>query len=359
MSLAPPTEAFGGVKVYNLSSVGKALPSWVFSKKKKDAVVNSRKKRRKTGEIADERIEVIQDLFFPTMCGRVKVSRDGGTLMATGGYPPQVRAFELRELSLKFSRHFETDVVQFQMLSQDWKKVVFLLADRSVEFHSQFGKHHVTRIPHHGRTLAYQRETCELLLGGVGDEVYRLNLERGSFMSPLKTGASAINQLAVHPTHGMLAVGTQDGVVQCWDPRQRVSLGSTCPFDAPQLAATSGFETGTADRKEVTSLRFDQRGLQLAVGTSSGHVVLYDIRRSTPLLVKDHQYGLPIVDIKYHEESGNVVHHNSAAIGRERRGTLPWLGHDLFGVGDGAPRRVLPAFTGTRASLVPFSRLYD
>ena len=88
--------------------------------------------------------------------------------MATGGYPPQVRAYELRELSLKFSRHFEAEVVQFQMLSPDWKKAVFLLADRSVEFHSQFGKHHVTRIPTFGRAIGYQRETCELLLGGSG-----------------------------------------------------------------------------------------------------------------------------------------------------------------------------------------------
>ena len=200
MSLAPPTE-LGGVKVYNLSSVGKALPSWVHERRK---AKQQARKKRKPGLDPDMRLEVIQDLFFPTACGRVKLSRDGDTLMATGGYPPQVRAYELRELSLKFSRHFETEVVQFQLLSPDWKKAVFLLADRSVEFHSQFGKHHVTRIPHHGRALAYQRETCDLLLGGVGGDVYRLNLERGCFLSPFKTGASAVNALAVHPGHSCI-----------------------------------------------------------------------------------------------------------------------------------------------------------
>ena len=51
--------------------------------------------------------------------------------MATGNYPPQVRAYELRELSLKFSRHFTADVIQFQILSDDWKKMAFLLSDRS------------------------------------------------------------------------------------------------------------------------------------------------------------------------------------------------------------------------------------
>ena len=173
-ALPPPTE-LGGVKVYNLSSVGKKLPAWVMSKKK-SLVALAKKRRRKEATDGGDRIEVIQDLFFPTTCGRVKVSRDGSMLMATGGYPPQVRAYELRELSMKFSRHFETDVVQFQMLSPDWKKAVFLLADRSIEFHSQFGKHHVTRIPHHGRCMGYQRETCELLLGGVGGDLYRLSL---------------------------------------------------------------------------------------------------------------------------------------------------------------------------------------
>ena len=52
-------------------------------------------------------------------------------------------------------------------------------------------------------------------------------------------------------------------------------------------------------------MRFAPGGLQLAVGTASGHVVIYDIRRGAPLLVKDHQYGLPIKDIKYHR--GYVV----------------------------------------------------
>ena len=62
----------------------------------------------------------------------------------------QVRVYELRELSLKYKHHFVSDVVQFQILSPDWRKTVFLLADRTVEFHSQFGKHHTTRIPHFG-----------------------------------------------------------------------------------------------------------------------------------------------------------------------------------------------------------------
>ena len=327
MSLAPPSE-LNGVKVYNLASVGRALPAWVSSKK---ALLQKKAKRRKWTEGSEERIEVLQDLFFPTSSGRVKVSRDGGTLMATGGYPPQVRAYELRELSLKFSRHFEAEVVQFQMLSPDWKKAVFLLADRSVEFHSQFGKHHVTRIPTFGRAIGYQRETCELLLGGSGADVYRLSLERGSFLAPMRTGTSGVNAIAIHPSHGMLALGTQDGTVQCWDPRTRVPLGTTLPFDEPEIAhaanaasfggggedelgLNAGARAAPQSTREVSALRFDSKGLTLAVGTSTGHVALYDIRRGQPMLVKDHQYGLPILDIKYHDGSSHLVSSDAKSI---------------------------------------------
>ena len=55
---------------------------------------------------SDNRLEVIQELWFPTSCGRVKFSADGESMIATGCYPPQSRLYELRELSLKFSHHF-------------------------------------------------------------------------------------------------------------------------------------------------------------------------------------------------------------------------------------------------------------
>lgn len=242
---------------------------------------------------------MIQELWFPTSCGRVKFSADGESMIATGCYPPQSRVYELRELSLKFSHHFVADIVQFQILSADWKKLAYLLSDRTIELHSQFGKHHTVRVPHHGRDLAYQPETCELLVGGDGPECFRLNLERGCFMAPLATGASGINTVSVAPTHGMLALGTADGAVQCWDPRQRSLLGAVSPHES------LGPEAAGSAPPEVTAMRFAPGGLQLSVGTASGHVAIYDIRRGAPLLVKDHQYGLPIKDIKYHR--GHVV----------------------------------------------------
>ncbi len=53
---------------------------------------------------------------------------------------------------------------------------------------------------------------------------------------------------------------------------------------------------------DVTSVKFDSDGMTLAVGTSSGHCLLYDIRAAHPLHVKDHQYGYPIKKIQFHEK---------------------------------------------------------
>ncbi|GJN29786.1 hypothetical protein PR202_gb18040 [Eleusine coracana subsp. coracana] len=58
--------------------------------------------------------------------------------------------------------------------------------------------------------------------------------------------------------------------------------------------------------QEVTSLRFDEdQGYLIAVGSSTGKsmasVSIYDLRMSSPLRVKDHMYGSPILNIKWHQ----------------------------------------------------------
>eukprot|EP00965_Chrysotila_dentata_P216904 6189647-Pleurochrysis_carterae.AAC.4 len=86
----------------------------------------------------------------------------------------------------------------------------------------------------------------------------------------------------------MLAVGTADGHVQLFDPRQQRRLGACDVLNA--VSKSENIEPEMASR-EVTALRFDPRGLGLAVGTSTGHVALYDIRRAAPIAMKDHGYA--------------------------------------------------------------------
>ncbi len=47
--------------------------------------------------------------------------------------------------------------------------------------------------------------------------------------------------------------------------------------------------------------------LNIGVGTSTGHVLIYDIRSNKPLLVKDHNFGLPIKSLAFHDASGLVL----------------------------------------------------
>lgn len=188
-----------GVKVYNVSS-GKTLPQWLSEKKKKSL--------RKDEEYKS-RIELIQDLEFDVASQRLRLSRDGRFLAATGVYPPQVKVYELGELSMKFERHMDCEVVQFDILSDDYSKMVFLQADRTVELHAKFGTYYKTRVPKMGRDMVYDPVSCDLIIGGSSSDVYRLNLEQGRFLKPYSVLSEAVNCLDRSTAHGLLAMGTE------------------------------------------------------------------------------------------------------------------------------------------------------
>jgi ribosome biogenesis protein ENP2 len=65
----------------------------------------------------------------------------------------------------------------------------------------------------------------------------------------------------------------------------------------------SGGEHGLS---EVTSVTFFNDALTLAAGTSTGRVMLFDIRAGTPTLTKSHNYDLPIKRILQHS-TGHVL----------------------------------------------------
>ena len=103
--------------------------------------------------------------------------------------------------------------------------MVFLQEDRYVEFHNQCGRWFRTRIPKFGRDLAYHSPSCDLYVANSGSEIYRLNLERGQFLTSLEGQAKGTNKCVLNPVHYLLACGTQEGTVECWDPRSRQRVG--------------------------------------------------------------------------------------------------------------------------------------
>ncbi|KAM0844842.1 hypothetical protein ACQ4PT_056776 [Festuca glaucescens] len=223
--------SINGVKLYSVTGKNYVAP-WVLAKKKRSL--------RKDAEY-QRRLELIHDLRFETATTRIKVTPDGQYVIASGIYPPQMKVFELKELSMKFERHMISEIVDFEVLGDDYSKLAFLCADRSVCLHAKYGSHYSVRIP------------------------------------------SMI--------HGLVACGGEDGAVECFDMRRKSSVG--------RIDTTSSSEDID---QEVTSLQFDEnQGYLIAVGSSIGKVSVYDIRMSSPLRVKDHMYGSPILNIKWHQ----------------------------------------------------------
>ncbi|XP_018723601.2 LOW QUALITY PROTEIN: nucleolar protein 10 [Eucalyptus grandis] len=273
--------SINGVKMYTVSSQQRSLATWLGPKKLRAL--------RKDKDYM-QRVELIQDLRFETATTRIKATPDGEYLIASGIYPPQMKVYELRELGLKFERHLDSEIIDFEVLGDDYSKLAFLCADRSVILHAKYGKHYTLRIPRMGRDMAYDCWSCDLLCAASSPDLYRINLEQGRFLSSLSTQSPALNVVSRSKLHGLVACGGEDGALECFDLRMRSSVG--------RINAVA--PTGDID-SEVTAVEFDgDGGYLVAVGSSAGKVMIYDLRSSLPIRVKDHMYGSAILDIKWH-----------------------------------------------------------
>ncbi|XP_075992256.1 nucleolar protein 10 lethal (2) 34Fd [Anticarsia gemmatalis] len=287
------------VKIYNLS-VGKSLPDWLTERKKRALLKKNVDLRR--------RIELIQEFDMPGVSTSLRVSKDGQYIMATGIYKPRVKCYDVNNLSLKFERCLDSEVVKFEILSEDYSKLVFLQCDRYVEFHVGHGRHYRLRVPRFGRDIAYHKPSCDLFVVGASSEVYRLNLEIGQFLAPFVTKANEINCCAVNEEHGLLILGTESGHVEAWDPRTKSRQGI---LDCAMHCTDSEYKNDKLPA--ITAAKFDGP-LRMGIGTSTGHVLLYDIRSSKPLLVKDHMNEIPIKALEFHKQMNYVYSMDSTVV---------------------------------------------
>lgn len=324
-------------KIYSLASTNN-VPEWLSERSRRNLAKRDSQFRR--------RITLLQDLEMPVASTKVRQSPDGRFLIVGGTYSPRIRCYELSEMSMKFERYLDSEVVDLLILGSDYGKLAILGSDRTVMFHAPYGNHEKIRLPTFGRAMAYEKSTCDLLVVSSGKrvsprnvaagqqamgEVYRFNLDEGRFSQPysfpsalrtkryqeqdlamnaqvLQLGGACI---AVSPTHSLAAIGAEDGTVRLWD--NRAPTNSLSPFlNLDVASATSGY--GYFDEMansgfpgEVTSVCFDSSGLHMCAGTKGGNVALFDMRSSKPLFVKEHQYGLPIHTVQFHSGSGTVL----------------------------------------------------
>lgn len=285
--MAMKVATFNGCKVYNLSS-GKTMPQWLSEAQKRKMAKDEDYRRR---------LELIQDFEMTVASQNVKMTRDGEHIIVTGTYPPVVRCYTVSDLALKFQRGLTCEVVAFETLSDDFGKLVFLQADRTLNFHAPYGTHYSIRVPKFGRDLAYSWNNCDLLVASSGEELYRLNLETGQFKEPFSLGFTGCNKVNINPVHGLVGCGGDAGICEFWDPRAKKMISKINLNSVVEHEDTVG----------VSALKFDTDGLTLGVGTSNGYCTLFDIRSSKPLFSKEHQYGLPVIDVTFHNSSRHVI----------------------------------------------------
>ena len=64
------------------------------------------------------------------------MSPDQGYIVASGVYPSRLKIFETRELSMKVERGIDAQIIQLELLSDDYSKVAMLCDDRNIELHA-------------------------------------------------------------------------------------------------------------------------------------------------------------------------------------------------------------------------------
>ena len=66
---------------------------------------------------------------------------------------------------------------------------------------------------------------ADLLVCGSAPEIYRLSLSEGRFLTPLPSRSPGVNACGISPAHGLFAAAGEDGVLECFDLRQRTAVG--------------------------------------------------------------------------------------------------------------------------------------
>uniref|UniRef100_A0A0N4ZZ58 NUC153 domain-containing protein n=1 Tax=Parastrongyloides trichosuri TaxID=131310 RepID=A0A0N4ZZ58_PARTI len=283
-------------KIYNLSA-GKSMPEWINDK--------ARRKLEQKDVDLRRRIMLVQDFDMPDVSHKLALTKDGKYCFAAGSYKPFLKCFDLNDLSMKWERGLDCDVVSICPISNDYTKLALLEEERYLELHCAKGRFFRMRIPKFGRDMCFSRETSDLFVVGSGSDVFRLNLEQGKFMEPFNTEAETLSCCQLNEDHQLFLCGTDDGKVIAFDHRDRSNVGVLdCALG--QYSSTNNYISTIKDIPEVSTIKF-RDSLTFGVGTTTGYVLTYDLRSSKPLLVKDLQMGLPVKKLDFVKDSDLVI----------------------------------------------------
>lgn len=109
-----------------------------------------------------------------------------------------------------------------------------------------------------------------------------------------------VNVIDINPAHQLLAFGLDgSGTVQFWDLRSRTSVG-VLRLPTNRLATA---DTGLS----ISAISSRGDGLTYAIGTTTGHTLLYDIRSARSFATKDQGYGLPVKNLAWIEGGSRMA----------------------------------------------------
>lgn len=91
-----------GVRYYDLEPKGGKLEDIL---KKSDV-------RARYNEDAKMYTSLIDDFDFPSETNSLAMSPDGKYIMAAGNYAPRMKCFDLEQLSMKFERHTDNEIIK-------------------------------------------------------------------------------------------------------------------------------------------------------------------------------------------------------------------------------------------------------
>lgn len=131
-----------------------------------------------------------------------------------------------------------------------------------------------------------------------------------------------INVVDINPVHQLLAFGIDgNGTVQLWDPRSRSSVGILRLPHGRLMPINSSLPE--RQHLSVTAIASRKDGLSYAIGSSTGHTLLYDIRAAKPFAIKDQGYGLPIKNVSW-IEGGSRMAGDSLVISADKKVIKIW-----------------------------------
>lgn len=247
------------------------------------------------------RLQLLQDLEFRGSSHSIAVSEDQQYLLVSGSYSPEIRMFDVLNLSMKFKRGLDHEIVKADFLSEDYRKLAILCRNRVVDFHAQYGIHHRMRLPKFGRDMVFDKHGSTLYVCSSSSEVYRLDLMSGQFQTPWSSPTvesfkseqdSGLSCCVMAPLGvPVMFAGSDCGSVDAWDAR----ADSHAPVSTLHIPSEG-----------VSKISVSADGMRLAVGSSVGVTRVFDVRKaSSAVFEASHGSELPIVGLHFGRSVGN------------------------------------------------------